>query len=83
MGIFYSYCSLFYGFQMNINKKFFGTQGLFIWGELAQLGGLAHLSEMIFSHIHMGSSISVQSKSVMSLEKDCFHRILQSYIFCY
>ena len=39
-----------------------------MWGELARLGGLAHLGEIIFiprSYVHMESYISFQSKSLL------------------
>ena len=47
------------------------AEGLFIWGELARLSGLAHLGEIIFiPRCHGIFCLSSVKKFIMSLEKD-------------
>ena len=53
-------------------KCFRFTEGLFIWGALALLGGLAHLGEMIFITRSYGIFyLSSIKKFVVSLDKNC------------
>ena len=48
------------------------AEGLFIWGELARLSGLAHLVDMNFiPRCHGIFCLSSVKKLVMSLEKNC------------
>ena len=41
------------------------VRGCSYGGELVRLSGLARLGEMILSHVHMESSVSVKSKSLL------------------
>ena len=67
-----------------IRKNIFVTQGLFIWGEWAQLGGLALLGEMIFISRSYGIfCLTLIKNFVMSLEKDCFGHVVFKRKFFY
>ena len=45
--------------------------GLFIWGELSKIGGLADLGEIIFIPRSYGIYLSSIKKFIMLLEKGC------------
>ena len=54
---------------MDVSK----IKGLFIWGELALLDGLAHLGGMIFNPSSYGIFyLTSIKKFVLSLETNCF-----------
>ena len=51
-----------------------------MWAELARLGGLAHLGQMIFiPSSHEIFYLTSIKKFVMSLEKDCFDNAVFKY----